>query len=69
MHWFNEPVIWAANGDTLTVTADPGTDFWRKTHYGFIRDNGHFYFQEAPGISGARSRSVAAMPRSTIKPG
>ena len=49
MHWYNEPAVWAANGDTFTVTADPGTDFWRKTHYGFIRDNGHFYFQEVAG--------------------
>ena len=49
MHWYNEPAVWAANGDTLTVTADHDTDFWRKTHYGFIRDNGHFYYQEVAG--------------------
>ena len=49
MHWYNEPAVWAANGDTVTVTAEPGTDFWRKTHYGFIRDNGHFYYQEVAG--------------------
>ena len=49
MHWYNEPAVWAANDATLTVTADPGTDFWRKTHYGFIRDNGHFYYQEVAG--------------------
>ncbi len=49
MHWYNEPAVWAAQGDAITVTADPSTDFWRKTHYGFIRDNGHFYYQEAVG--------------------
>ena len=49
MHWYNEPAAWAAEGDIITVTADPGTDFWRKTHYGFIRDNGHFYYQEVSG--------------------
>ena len=41
--------VWAADGDTITVTAEPDTDFWRKTHYGFIRDNGHFYYQEVAG--------------------
>ncbi len=25
------------------------TDFWRKTHYGFIRDDGHFRHVAAPG--------------------
>lgn len=24
------------------MTTDDSTDFWRKTHYGFIRDTGHF---------------------------
>jgi len=36
MEWLNEPPSWHAQGDTLTVTAGPKTDFWRKTHYGFI---------------------------------
>lgn len=35
--WFNEPARWG--GDT--VTADPDTDFWRTTHYGYARDSGH----------------------------
>lgn len=35
--WFNEPSAWG--GDT--VTTDPDTDFWRTTHYGFVRDTGH----------------------------
>jgi uncharacterized protein len=47
MQWFNEPRQWQATPDGLRVTTDAHTDFWRKTHYGFIRDNGHFYFQEA----------------------
>ena len=49
MHWYNEPKTWAATGDTITVTADRATDFWRKTHYGFIKDDGHFYYQERTG--------------------
>jgi regulation of enolase protein 1 (concanavalin A-like superfamily) len=31
------------------VTVDPGTDYWQVTHYGFIRDNGPFYYQEQEG--------------------
>jgi len=33
----------------LIVTTDHQTDFWRKTHYGFIRDNGHFAYQAVAG--------------------
>lgn len=49
MQWFNEPPSWNATGDTITATTGAKTDFWRKTHYGFIRDNGHFYFQRVSG--------------------
>ncbi|MEU5846025.1 DUF1349 domain-containing protein [Saccharopolyspora shandongensis] len=38
--WLNPPVNWLSYGG-LTVTADSGTDFWRTTHYGFVRDSGH----------------------------
>ncbi len=44
MQWLNEPVQWTESGDRLIVKTSPKTDFWRITHYGFIRDNGHFYF-------------------------
>ncbi|WP_088894563.1 DUF1349 domain-containing protein [Leptolyngbya ohadii] len=27
--------------DGLHLTTDAQTDFWRRTHYRFIRDNGH----------------------------
>ncbi|GAB4198075.1 MAG: DUF1349 domain-containing protein [Roseiflexaceae bacterium] len=49
MQWHNEPARWSAQDTTLAVTADPRTDFWRKTHYGFIRDNGHLFYQEVEG--------------------
>ncbi len=49
MDWYNEPRAWTVRGDTITVTSDAKTDFWRKTHYGFIRDNGHFYFESVTG--------------------
>ncbi|MEV4318542.1 DUF1349 domain-containing protein [Actinocrispum sp. NPDC049592] len=39
--WFTEPAEWTLDDDGLTVHTDAGSDFWRTTHYGFIRDNGH----------------------------
>ena len=47
--WFNQPTVWSTNGSTLLVHTDPDTDFWSKTHYGFIRDTGHFYYRSLPG--------------------
>ena len=44
MQWLNEPPNWQQIGDLLIVKTAPKTDFWRITHYDFIRDNGHFYF-------------------------
>ncbi|MDR9773093.1 DUF1349 domain-containing protein [Rhizobium hidalgonense] len=40
--WLNEPASWRADETGLTLTTDEKTDFWRETHYGFTRDNGHF---------------------------
>ncbi|KQQ75722.1 regulation of enolase 1 [Xanthomonas sp. Leaf131] len=40
--WLNRPNTVEMDGDTLEVVTDKATDFWRKTHYGFIRDSGHF---------------------------
>jgi regulation of enolase protein 1 (concanavalin A-like superfamily) len=49
MQWYNEPMTWTVIDKTIIITADPKTDFWRKTHYGFIRDNGHCYYQSLSG--------------------
>ncbi len=49
MRWSHEPKVWNAVSGAVNVTVDPGTDFWRVTHYGFIRDNGPFYFAEQEG--------------------
>ncbi len=43
MQWLNEPARWSREDGMLTVTADAGTDFWRMTGYGYVRDNGHLY--------------------------
>lgn len=49
MHWLNEPSEWSVSGNRIIVKTSPQTDFWRVTHYGFIRDNGHFYFEQIDG--------------------
>jgi regulation of enolase protein 1 (concanavalin A-like superfamily) len=49
MHWQNAPKKSTVDAQSLRVQVDGGTDFWRVTHYGFIRDNGHFYYQEQEG--------------------
>jgi regulation of enolase protein 1 (concanavalin A-like superfamily) len=49
MYWYNEPSTWTELDNAIIITADPKTDFWRKTHYGFIRDSGHFYYQPVSG--------------------
>ena len=49
MEWLNEPPAWEERGNSLVVTAGPRTDFWRTTHYGFVRDNGHCWFRPWEG--------------------
>jgi regulation of enolase protein 1 (concanavalin A-like superfamily) len=49
MKWNNEPKKWSGDEKKLTCTIEPNTDFWRVTHYGFIRDNGPFYYKEMTG--------------------
>jgi uncharacterized protein len=54
--WLNQPTDWSETGDTLTVTAPAGTDYWRVTHYGFIRDSGLFRYLERTGNFEAKVR-------------
>ncbi|NDJ76376.1 MAG: DUF1349 domain-containing protein [Chloroflexi bacterium] len=49
MKWYNEPPSWEEKDGAIIVHSAPTTDFWRKTHYGFIRDTGHFYGQPISG--------------------
>ena len=39
MQWLNEPAIWQRAADVITVSVEPGTDFWRETGHGYIRDH------------------------------
>ena len=57
--WLNEPSYWGWDGDRLRVVTDARTDFWRETHYGFIRDSGHFYGCEVIGAFSAQLRVKA----------
>ncbi|WP_224095333.1 DUF1349 domain-containing protein [Nostoc sp. MS1] len=49
MKWYNEPATWNEQAGVICVNASAKTDFWQKTHYNFIRDNGNFYYQEVKG--------------------
>lgn len=49
MRWLNEPAVWRWEDGRLTVTAEPRTDFWRATHYGYIRGSGHLFGAETDG--------------------
>ena len=54
--WLNAPGTWELDGGRLRVVTDSRTDFWRETHYGFTRDNGHFFGRDAPGAFTAQLR-------------
>ena len=70
MDWLNEPPDWAEADGTLTVVTGDRTDFWRKTHYGFIRDDGHFRHHRGAGRLQRRASASAATTRnSTTRPG
>lgn len=51
LRWRCEPSRWSIlpAEEALILEPEAGTDFWRKTHYGFERDNGHFLYTEAAG--------------------
>jgi hypothetical protein len=43
MNWLNEPSEWSADGSEVFAVAEPNTDFWSITDYGYVRDNAHVY--------------------------
>ena len=49
MHWLNEPASVSASGDQVLVTTRPKTDYWRKTFYDYVTDNGHFFYLPVTG--------------------
>ncbi|RZL39141.1 MAG: DUF1349 domain-containing protein [Rubrivivax sp.] len=46
--WSSEPAQWHLD-EMLELTTRPDTDYWQRTHYGFRRDNGHFFFVPVAG--------------------
>jgi regulation of enolase protein 1 (concanavalin A-like superfamily) len=57
--WNIEPAAWNVADSVLTATSLPHTDFWRKTHYGFIRDSGHVFGTPVAGDFTAVARFTA----------
>ena len=55
--WFNEPANWEMD-DVLEIQTLPDTDYWQRTHYGFRRDNGHFFFTTLAGDFTIRAHFV-----------
>jgi regulation of enolase protein 1 (concanavalin A-like superfamily) len=49
MVWLNEPATWSKSSGKLFVRSRAKTDFWRKTFYGYITDNGHFFHLPVSG--------------------
>lgn len=49
MTWMNPPESVRQDGDKLIVHSRAKTDFWRKTSYGYITDNGHFFHMLVDG--------------------
>lgn len=49
MDWYYEPPRWHEDGNTLTLTTAPQTDFWRSQDGATINDNGHFRAQPITG--------------------
>jgi regulation of enolase protein 1 (concanavalin A-like superfamily) len=43
MDWLNPPASVVYGAGTVTARTRPRTDFWRKTFYGYVTDNGHFF--------------------------
>jgi regulation of enolase protein 1 (concanavalin A-like superfamily) len=51
LRWFNEPPRWRIENRALHVEPAPGSDLWRRTHYGFEVDSGHCLLAPTPAGS------------------
>ena len=49
MDWLNQPPEWRDEDGVLTFVTGDRTDFWQRTHYGFVRDDGHARLTPSPG--------------------
>ena len=46
--WLNEPAALDSLADDLVVTTADQSDFWNRTGYGFVHDNGHALLRDFP---------------------
>lgn len=49
MNRFNEPEKWSIDGNKLSMSVTPKSDYWRISHYGFTVDDAPFYYAEYGG--------------------
>jgi regulation of enolase protein 1 (concanavalin A-like superfamily) len=56
MSWLNPPASVSYAAGVVTARTKPRTDFWRKTYYGYVTDNGHFYYVPVFGEFTFRAR-------------
>jgi regulation of enolase protein 1 (concanavalin A-like superfamily) len=49
MSWLNPPAQESYDAGRLTMRSKGRTDFWRKTFYGYITDNGHVLYKPVSG--------------------
>jgi regulation of enolase protein 1 (concanavalin A-like superfamily) len=47
--WLNPPPAWSGDARALALETGAGTDFWRETFYGFVRDSGHAWLAPVEG--------------------
>jgi regulation of enolase protein 1 (concanavalin A-like superfamily) len=57
--WLNPPAEAVADDAGLLVTTREGSDFWRTTSYGFIRDDGHALLTPFPAGTAVEVTFVA----------
>lgn len=60
MNWYHEPPYWHVDGDRLTLTTAPQTDFWRSQDGATVRDDGHFQAQPIRGDFLAQVKVIGA---------
>jgi regulation of enolase protein 1 (concanavalin A-like superfamily) len=58
MNWLNAPASATYGSGVVTARTRPRTDFWRKTFYGYVTDNGHFYYIPVFGEFTFRARVI-----------
>ena len=60
--WLNSPPSAALDGEHLVVEAAEGSDLWRTTSYGFVRDSGHALLAPLPPGTAVEVAFVAELP-------